>query len=155
MKEVEYKSKNLRVVAQKDAHEVGTILKKLTESKSGELTPDVVILNAKQTTSKLHKYFEWNDTDAGIEYRKYQARLLIGSIVEVSVSEGQTKEQRSFFNVKNDAGKNVYVTLNTVLDEPDYFNQLIDDIISRHTKLNQLLETLKCKYRERNKEKNS
>lgn len=52
--------------------------------KSGEITPEMVIEDAKKTNSPLHNYFEWDDSKAAREYRLQQARELIRSVTIIS-----------------------------------------------------------------------
>jgi hypothetical protein len=61
-------------------------LKKL--EKNGKLTPFDVIEAARDKTSPLHEYFEWNDTEAARLYRIEQARGLIRTVkIEVVYEE--------------------------------------------------------------------
>lgn len=49
--------------------------------RTGALTPEAVVDDARPEGSPLHPAFEWNDRKAAEEYRKEQARHLIRSIV--------------------------------------------------------------------------
>lgn len=51
-------------------------LKKLYD-KHKELTPEMVVAAAAAKSSPLHKFFEWNDSEAAKKYRLQQARQLI------------------------------------------------------------------------------
>jgi len=48
--------------------------------KTGRLTPQVVVDDARDRTSPLHGFFEWNDGRAAEQYRLDQARHLIRSV---------------------------------------------------------------------------
>lgn len=50
------------------------------QSVNGELTPDLVLREAKKKGSVLHDHFEWNDNKAAGMYRLEQARELIRSV---------------------------------------------------------------------------
>jgi len=99
------------------------------KTKKGKLTPDLVLEDAKKTNSKLHKFFEWDNTIAGQKWRRQQAMQIIGAVVEVVVIEGQKSKQRSFFNVKDENNERVYVTIKEVKSNNDYKKKLLDDII--------------------------
>ncbi len=58
------------------AHKALEILRK----KNGVLRPKEVVEKARNSRSKLHKYFMWDDTEAAQRFREEQARLLIRSI---------------------------------------------------------------------------
>lgn len=64
-------------------------------SKEGELTPEAVIENAKSNRSKLHKLFEWDDTEAAHQYRMEQARRMLRSI-EIVYKEKPKTPRRAF-----------------------------------------------------------
>lgn len=49
----------------------------------GELTAESVVAAAADPGSRLHRYFEWDDTVAAREYRKVQARFLIRRVTIV------------------------------------------------------------------------
>jgi len=44
---------------------------------NGGITPQMVVDSAMPENSALHKYFEWNDTEAGKKYRVNQATAMI------------------------------------------------------------------------------
>ena len=46
----------------------------------GELTPTLVVEDARDTESPLHSHFEWTDTIAAEKYRRMQARKLLASV---------------------------------------------------------------------------
>ena len=55
-------------------------LSELAESNGGRLTPDIVVEDARQKSSPLHNYFEWNTKQAAYHYWRAQARQLIKSV---------------------------------------------------------------------------
>ncbi len=71
----------------KAANAVGAHIEKLREQFKGELTPQDVLNDARNETSPLHSYFEWNDGEAAEQYRLQQARGLIRSVVAIYVRE--------------------------------------------------------------------
>ena len=111
----------------KDAQVVGEHLETLMKKLGGELTTDAILEDAKKKRSILHKYFDWDDTTAAHQYRLQQARHIISGVVEVTVIDNENQNVRSFYNVSKSKGRNVYVTLQTAIKEPDYLEQLVND----------------------------
>lgn len=68
-------NKSFSLKAPIDANEVGPFLSKL-----GTFTPTKIVTIASNSSSPLHKYFEWDDRIAAHGYRVQQARHLILSI---------------------------------------------------------------------------
>jgi hypothetical protein len=59
-------------------------LERIRRREKGILTPDAVVNDARDTSSPLHGYFTWDDTEAAKQFRLDQARTLIRNIkVEV------------------------------------------------------------------------
>ncbi|SDD61387.1 hypothetical protein SAMN04488581_2666 [Mycolicibacterium neoaurum] len=61
--------------------------------KHGELTPQIVVEEARPDTAPLHNRFEWDDEVAGEKYRLVQAAELIRS-VRITFSDNKTGERR-------------------------------------------------------------
>ena len=77
----------------------GERIEVLQEEFNGEVTPDVVLDDAKGIDSPLNEFFEWDDTQAAIQYRRSQARYLLRSIhVVVKVNDKETTT-RAFHRV--------------------------------------------------------
>lgn len=71
----------------------------------GELVPEDVVEAARPRNHPLHECFEWNDTEAGKQYRIQQARRLIMRVrIEWVSPEGETKSVRAYAS-KFQAGK--------------------------------------------------
>lgn len=64
-----------------DPQVAGEELEKIKGHNSGDITPDMVVAAASETTSPLHALFEWNDAKAAQQQRLYVAGLLIKSVV--------------------------------------------------------------------------
>ena len=62
----------------------------------GSLSAEIVVREARNKKSVLHRIFEWDDTRAAEKYRLYQARLLLNNIKVNIVSDGETKEYSVF-----------------------------------------------------------
>jgi hypothetical protein len=54
----------------------------------GQLTPERIVEEARQPSSPLHSYFEWDDKIAAERHRLNQARILLRTIVIVPVVAG-------------------------------------------------------------------
>lgn len=60
----------------------------------GELTPQIVVDEARPKNAPLHDRFEWNDKIAGEAYRRVQAQQLIRT-VKLEFTSASTGERRS------------------------------------------------------------
>lgn len=56
-------------------------LEALRQEKGGNLLPADVVEQASSPNSALHRYFQWDDTDAAQRYREHQARTVIRAVV--------------------------------------------------------------------------
>lgn len=80
-----------------DVDSIGSRLAAIAKRNKGELRPHDVLDDARKKSSPLHKNFEWDDTKAAEQHRLFQARYLIGSVVEINIHTQQAV--RSFVNV--------------------------------------------------------
>ena len=70
--------------------------------REGELTPTLVVDEARPETSPLHQYFEWNDDVAAEQYRRVQASHLIRSVkITFDGETGQPRPIRGFLAVRD------------------------------------------------------
>ncbi len=100
--------------------------------KNGGLTDDAIVDAAKPARHPLHKWFEWDDSTAGIEYRRLQSRQLIRSLV-VSYKEAPEVTTR-LYEVSHksrpaDVKRTLYSTTDDVLSDPDSRDRLIASAI--------------------------
>jgi hypothetical protein len=121
-----YKAKKGSRINDKEAQLIGTIIEEYSIKNNGISSEDIVNI-AKPKTSKLHKYFTWDDKRAGKLYRIQEARALIASVQEIKIIRGKQKEQRSFFSVENNEGQQVYLHINKILKTNNYLQQLISE----------------------------
>lgn len=128
MEKNKYKASNRALFAEGEAQTVGEFLEKLTEERGGQVTTQEIVDAAKDAQSPIHMYFEWDDTIAGAEYRKYQARRLINHIVLVN-----TEQQKAFYSIKVPINENsktgikrAYMTQERTLSVADYRQQTLD-----------------------------
>lgn len=72
----------------KDRELVAQKLAEISE-KHGRLTPDLVVMEARNPDSILHNLFEWDDAEAGHQHRLFQARQIITSVRVVITTENR------------------------------------------------------------------
>lgn len=58
----------------------------------GQLSPEIIVNEAKNPNSILHPVFEWNNTKAAFNYRLQQARILLNNIQIKLITDGETRE---------------------------------------------------------------
>ena len=61
-----------------------------------EVKPEQVLDKAKDTSSELHKCFDWNDTSAAEKYRLIQARDVIRHLIVVKRDDEDEREPVQF-----------------------------------------------------------
>jgi hypothetical protein len=115
-----------------DAQKVGEELEKISVKDAS-----TVVSMARKSKGELHKCFEWDDSIAGEEYRKEQARLVLRMIVTpVDIDNGKETIQvnvRAFESIRfeTDEGSNeknmTYVPIKEVLND----DAMIEQVISR------------------------
>lgn len=79
MKEVVTAAPGARIT-DRDAAEVRVELKRI-ETERGLVTADAVVDAARPAGAPLHRFFEWDDSEAAEQWRCQQARVLIRAIV--------------------------------------------------------------------------
>ena len=83
-----------------------------------EVTPDMVVEEARHPDSPLHGCFDWNNDAAAEKWRKHTARLLIGSImVNITVSEPEVV--RAFVNIKVEDEGQAYCSIKDVMEDEE------------------------------------
>lgn len=86
----------------------------------GELTPRLVVDEARDESHPLHPRFEWDDSVAGERYREVQAQQLIRSVrLTTRRSDGKTPDTsiRAFQSVRREDGYS-YVPSEDVAADP-------------------------------------
>lgn len=73
----------------------------LAQQAGGMLTTEDVLADAAHPDSVLHRHFEWDDSRAAIEHRKYQARQLIQS-VKITFAHAPTVQVNALVSVPSD-----------------------------------------------------
>ena len=89
-----------------------------------EVKPEQVVERARDTSSELHKCFEWNDTAAAERYRIIQARSVINHLIVVKKDSEASNVDPIQFRVmmKNDRSESsgYKQTIVMVKDEDEY-----------------------------------
>lgn len=101
------------------AQAVGERLERLRGDAGGELTPERVIVDARNLASPLHPLFEWDESEAAHQYRLVQARALIRAVI-VRYRPAPDEAPRkvvAFVNVK-DGDRQYYTATAVALANP-------------------------------------
>ena len=69
--------------------------------KFGGITPAKVVSEAKRKRHPLHKYFDWEDTEAAKKWRLHQANSMI-SRVQIIVSPQDKRTVNAFVSISDD-----------------------------------------------------
>jgi len=107
-----------------DAQAVGRELNGIRSS-HGSLTPEAIVKTARPKASVLHDYFEWNNRKAAIEYRLWQARVLVCSIVSVRGDTEKGRPVRSFVSVNH-----AYEPIEVVLGDAIMRERVLTEIMN-------------------------
>ena len=97
-------------------------------SVSGPLTPERVVNFARSPRSPIHHRFQWDDTLAAVQYRLWQARELIASVM-IDVQEVKGGPVRGFYNVITEDHGQCYVSFETMLNDKDLFDQAVAEAV--------------------------
>ena len=124
-----YKARKGAKFNSKEAQVIGETIESLKDDK-GHITSKSVVEEARNKSSSIHKFFEWDNNKAAEEFRLQQARDLVNHVVEIVIIQGECIEQKSFFSVTvKNLGK-VYVTLKDAVENKDYRKQLLSNAIA-------------------------
>lgn len=122
--------------------ELSTLARELGD----KLTPDAVVDRARDPKSALHGQFEWNDEEAGAEFRLLQARGLIRRVV-VKFDRGAGNRPttvRAFVNV--DRGSREFRSIDVVRGDDAateaIIGQLLRDLRSVQARLVEYADAL-------------
>lgn len=96
------------------------------------ITPKIVVEQAKNPRSPLHKYFEWNDSTAAQKHREWQARFLICSVHIIDSDSKDPHPIRAFVNVSPDEDDESpfisdrgYVAATSIMGKQNYKAQVL------------------------------
>lgn len=110
-----------------DPEVAGKRLDELAQETGGDITPEMVVNDAEDETSPLHRCFDWDDKKAGDKWRLHQARQLIGSII-VEIVVKDTEHVRAFVNINYPESKERhYVNIIDAANDEYKMKLIIDD----------------------------
>ena len=115
--------------SRKDAAIYGRRLSYLA-GKTGYITPEMVVDDARRASSPLHRYFTWSDEEAAAKWRIEQAKYLIRHIT-ITVTRKDAPLVRHFFSVTPAQGSGiaatkVYVTSDAVMTSKDKRHEVVE-----------------------------
>lgn len=141
-----------------DAQAVGNHLERIKDQ-AKTLTPEIVLEDARNQKSPLHKFFEWDDSKAAEQHRLHQAGHLIRSVQVTFIDSEPPQERqinlsaipdapkpaprpvRAFLPVKSDGGERSYVGTREAMGDPAMRRQVLERAHSE-------LDSVARKYRE-------
>ncbi len=93
-------------------------LEDLRISAGGLLRPDDVVERARSQNSALHKYFEWDDTEAAAAYRMHQARQVIRVVVRLIPRQASPSVAvRAYISLPSDRAQGGYRAVEDVAND--------------------------------------
>lgn len=123
--------------------EINAALLEIAARKGGVLHAEDVVEEAKAETSPLHNRFEWDDSEAGKQWRYWQARAMIAVAVDVIPTKNANRTTRAFVSLSidrsNDGG---YRVMADVLSNDQLRQQLLDDSIEQMARFRARFATL-------------
>lgn len=145
----EYAASECGVLTDGQAAAVGKELTKIEKLK-GCIAPPVVVEAAKPQSSRLHKYFTWEDNKAAEAHRLWEARMLIRSVVIIQVVKPHEEPRtvRAFVSVHSNAKEKgfegrAYISTVKAFADTDYKSQVLQEALNEFTSLKKKYETLK------------
>ena len=119
------------------------VLTKIAKSNGGVLKVTDVLEEARKEDSVLHRYFEWDNTEAAEKYRREQARALIQRC-RIQLVETEPVQIRAFVSLPTDREHGGgYRLMSEVVSDDTLKAELVRDIqltISRWTQKLHLLD---------------
>lgn len=122
-----------------------TVLMDIAKKNGGVLQVDAVLDEARSESSPLHQHFEWDDSVAADNHRRYQARVLIQRC-KITLIETEPTRIRAFVSLQSDRGAGGgYRLTTTVMDDEAMREELLRDIrltIARWSQQLRLLDSI-------------
>ncbi len=121
--------------------EVTSEIRRIARRHNGMVRPKDVVKSAEPESSPLHRYFDWDDSEAAYNWRLHQARNLLRVVVEYPEGE-KDRAIRVVTSLTPDrmAGNGYRVTTEVMSDE-GHRRQMLADALAE-------LRTFERKYRE-------
>lgn len=112
---------------------VGEELERIRE-KHGELRPEIVVEESKASRAKLHKLFEWSDSEAATKWRVHQARNIINVLHVTYKGKDNRRVTVSPFVVTgniSDMETRQYEPIEVVMADPEKRRSMIEACLHR------------------------
>ena len=106
-----------------NANDAGVLLEGIRD-RFGEITPQLVLKEARHKDSVIHKDFEWNDDKAATLYRLDTARRIIRNLRVVS--EGEVTDEPVFVHVTV-GDRKYYERTDLAVESPDIWAQVMKE----------------------------
>ena len=101
-------------------------LEKLRKENKGDLSPKLVVKDARKAGSLFHGMFLWDDAVAALKHREQQARQIIGGIrVRYEESPPNSDPTRLYIHVSKGLEDSRYVTTARSLSTPEMRDRLL------------------------------
>jgi len=115
-----------------DPNIAGQEIKRITTKSGGKVKPETVIMESKKKSAPLHPMFDWNETEAAHNWRKAQARGILGNLVQVEIINNEPEKVRSMVCVavrdENDESQGkAYMPIQDAMNDPEYRQQVINE----------------------------
>jgi len=127
MAKKKYRAKLGSYFTDEDAQIIGNFLDK--KFPNGTFTPKDVLDTARPKRSPLHKYFEWDDSEAAEKYRLQQAGAIVRCIVVNIPNEDIPKSVSIRFKNEDGSINRQYMNTEDAIGIPDAVDQLLADAI--------------------------
>lgn len=105
-----------------DAQIAGEEVERISRERS--LTPEAIVEESKEVESPLHVIFEWNDEKASHEWRKQQARVMLGNLITVKIDQEEIQEPvRAFVSVSHDESE--YTSVSVLMKDDILYDKYV------------------------------
>lgn len=122
---------------------VGEILEKI-EKRDNTITPEAVIEEAKPKKSPIHGCFNWDDAKAANEYRLWQARNLIRSVVIIKEDREPEKRFAYIPGEEGNRAKGGYKTIDLIVQDISEYDRALTFLSTKIGELNKAIGDLKA-----------
>lgn len=92
------------------------------------LTAEAIVDESKAEDAPLNPIFEWDNEKASHEWRKQQARVMLGNLVTVQIDDTSVEATRAFINVSRSDGE--YVGMDIVVRTPSLSENMVRQAIA-------------------------
>jgi len=92
------------------------------------LTAEAIVDESKAEDAPLNPIFEWDNEKASYEWRKQQARVMLGNLVTVQIGNVPTEATRAYINVSRSDGE--YVGMDIVVRTPSLSENMVRQAIA-------------------------